>query len=300
MKRLNAWSLRGMESACMILKRNTRNSCYGKHKFSNAKNTIDTKLFWWFEAKCRQPKWDGERRRVYCENKTESPTKLVGSERMRCTVKTFTAYGNFMWIVFFFVNVSLVAVRELLFVFPSLLLTVCRMSPMCWLRNPHWALQFDWIDAFNAAAQNPTYTSKSLASWWTNEYIYLPMLFDIFEYFFMPFFSTADPLWMYLNHYRCMFYFDLRLYLVEIIKREPYMSLGFPCLVFFCLFQKTYIFLAFFLVNYCIVTFSLAGIGCRLNFKYPPSQCFPGTKMNKFQSFETSSKSKNFGNHNSN
>lgn len=151
-------------------------------------NTIDTKLFWWFEAKCRQPKWDGERRRVYCENKTESPTKLVGWERMRCTVKTFTAYGNFMWIVFFFVNVSLVAVRELLFVFPSLLLTVCRMSPMCWLRNPHWALQFDWIDAFNAAAQNPTYTSKSLASWWTNEYIYLPMLFDIFEYFFMPFF----------------------------------------------------------------------------------------------------------------
>lgn len=133
----------------------------------------------------------------------------------------------------------------------------------------------------------------------TNIYTYQCSL--IFLNTFLCLFSTADPLWMYLNHYRCMFYFDLRLYLVEIIKTEPYMSLGFPCLVFFCLFQKTYIyFLAFFLVNYCIVTFSLAGIGCRLNFKYPPSQCFPGTKMNKFQSFETSSKSKNFGNHNSN
>lgn len=129
-----------------------------------------------------------------------------------------------------------------------------------------------------------------------NQRIYIPT--NALWYFwilFYAFFSTADPLWMYLNHYRCMFYFDLRLYLVEIIKRAPYMSLGFPCTVFFWFcFWKTYIFLAFFLVNYCIVTFSLAGIGCRLNFKYPPSQCFPGTKMNKFQSFGTSSKSKNF------
>lgn len=92
-----------------------------------------------------------------------------------------------------------------------------------------------------------------------NQRIYIPT--NALWYFwilFYAFFSTADPLWMYLNHYRCMFYFDLRLYLVEIIKRAPYMSLGFPCTVFFWFcFWKTYIFLAIFLVNHCIVAFTV-------------------------------------------
>lgn len=92
----------------------------------------------------------------------------------------------------------------------------------------------------------------------TNIYIPTNALW-YFWILFYAFFSTADPLWMYLNHYRCTFYFDLRLYLVEIIKRAPYMSLGFPCTVFFLVLflEDIHIFLAFFLVNHCIVAFTV-------------------------------------------
>lgn len=256
-----------MESACMILKRNTRNSCYGKHKFSNAKNTIDTKLFWWFEAKCRQPKWDGKRRRVYCENKTESPTKLVGWERMRCTVKTFTAYGNFMWIVFFRKRITSCRTWTSLCVSISFTHRVSNESDV--LATESALSSLVWIDAFNAAARNPTYTSKSLASWWTNEYIYTYQCSLIFLNTFLYLFFYS---WSTLNVPKSLSMYVL-FWFTFVFGRDNqesalYVSWFSLYSFFLVLFLENIHLLSYFSSQSLYCSFhSLAGIGCRLNFK---------------------------------
>lgn len=124
----------------------------------------------------------------------------IGCGCVRRTVKTFTAYGNFMWI-FRHVNVSPVAAREILVLFASTLFSVCRMCSLnrvCWLRIAESAhITSIRTDAFNAVAQNQLIQSTG---WRLVERTSLA-LFNIFEYFCWNFFCTADRLWMRINHY---------------------------------------------------------------------------------------------------
>lgn len=175
-----------MESACMILKRNTRNSCYGKHKFSNAKYyRYETVLVIRSEMPTAQVRRRKTQSLLWKQNGIANKIGRFGAYALHS--QNIHRIRKFHVNCFFF-RKRITSCRTWTSLCVSISVTH-RVSNESDVLATESALSSSvWIGAFNAATQNPTYTSKSLASWWTNEYIYLPMLFDIFEYFFMPFF----------------------------------------------------------------------------------------------------------------